>query len=130
MRFFITNEEPNDLAEDAAAEPKTIDDAWELLGRGDATAAADEFVTHTVDQQRGAEAMAGYGLSKLLAGELAEAARALRRAERIDQHIFVRVMLDEAARERLIEARGSLNQSQRLDDDAAVIERALGDLLD
>lgn len=114
-----------------AVQDTSIDAAWMQLNSGDTAGAADNFAKQTIDIQRGAEALLGFGIAKLLAGEIEESARALRRAERIDEHIYARLLLELPLRERLQSVR--LKQSESManpQSDETTINRALDQLLD
>ena len=90
---------------------ETIDDAWQALSKGYAENAEALFRRHVMDEQRGAEAMAGYGLSQLLAGDVESAATALRRAQRIDADVLQRLLIDNELREQLTEWRNDSDVS-------------------
>ena len=122
MRTVITN--------DTESAGETIDDAWQFLTDGDAAGAATMFRRHIMDEQRGTEAMAGYGLAKLLADDVKSAATALRRAQRIDDDVLQRLLIDENLREQLMAVRDGFDDSTENDgSDDVFVRDALDQLL-
>lgn len=114
---------PINANEKKGVEQASIDDAWALLNAGQHADAGDIFQRHTMNMERGAEAMAGYGISKLLSGDLKDARRAFDRAQRIDESVLSRLILDDTLRGRLESVR-----TETSDDDG--LSAAIAALLD
>lgn len=133
VHTVITNRADDDLEsdEDSKLDDASIDDAWSLLNAGDTARAAELFRRRVMDVERGAEAMVGYGLARLLSGDADDAATALRRAQRLDETVLIRVLIDDELAARL----GAMLQRgfDRSDHDAAdvrTVTAALEELLE
>ncbi len=108
----------------AVLDGDSIDDAWRMLAGADDESAAKLFKRHVMHEQRGAEAMVGYGLAKLLAGDVEAAESALRRAQILDEQVLVRTLIENDLRIRL---------QDRLDEETPLtgdVDDALKQLLD
>ena len=84
-----------------------IDRAWDLLDEGAYEQAATVFTRHSLEIERGTEAMLGYAIAKGFSGDDESARNAIKRARAIDPLLEERIRLTDTMRrliDRLFEA--------------------------
>ena len=76
----------------------SLDEAWKFLAVGDYDRAAQAFLTESQDDDLGAQAMFGYGLIRLMQGDIEAATIAMKRSLMIDPEIIKGISIDAATK--------------------------------